>query len=95
MGPVFRSVNRHGHVGGSLTGHSVGQVVKAAAAAAGLEPDTVGAHSLRAGFVTSAVEAGKRIDRIAATTGHKSDKMIRVYTRVSDAFADAACEGLL
>ena len=30
-----------------------------------------------------------------ATTGHKSDKMIRVYTRVADAFADAAADGLL
>ena len=55
----------------------------------------VAARSLRAGFVTSAVEAGKRADRIAATSGHRSDRMIRVYTRVSDAFTDAAAEGLL
>ena len=94
-GRVFRSVNRHSGKGGSLTGHCIGRIVKAAAGRAGIDATTVGAHSLRAGFVTSAVEAGKRVDRIAATTGHRSDKMIRVYTRVSDAFTDAAAEGLL
>ena len=85
----------HGRINGSLSGHSIGRIVKAAAARAGINAATVGAHSLRAGFVTSAVEAGKRLDRIAATTGHRSDAMIRVYTRVSDAFEDAAAEGLL
>lgn len=94
-GRVFRSVDRHSRVGGSLSDRSVARIVKESAASAGLDAETVAAHSLRAGFVTSAVEAGKRTDRIAATTGHRSDRMIRVYTRVSDAFTDAAAEGLL
>jgi site-specific recombinase XerD len=94
-GPVFRSVNRHGHVGGSLTGRAVADVVKVYARKAGLEPSDFSGHSLRAGFVTSAAERGKRAERIMDHTGHASPAMVRVYTRRADAFADHAGEGLL
>ena len=69
--------------------------MKAYAARAGLEASEFAGHSLRAGFVTSAAERGKRAERIMDHTGHKSVAMVRVYTRRSDAFADHAGEGLL
>ena len=56
---------------------------------------SIGGHSLRAGFVTSAAERGASAERIMEHTGHQSVAMIRVYTRRSDVFADHAGAGLL
>ena len=66
-GPIFRPVNRHGHLGASaLSGWAVGEVVKRCAEAAGLDPGRFGGHSLRAGLITSAAEAGVHPTEIAA-----------------------------
>jgi site-specific recombinase XerD len=94
-GRVFRSVDRHGHIGGSLSGRAVADVVKGYAKRAGLDPAAFGGHSLRAGFVTSSSERGAKADRIMDHTGHHSVAMIHTYTRRADAFADHAGEGLL
>ena len=94
-GPVFRSVDRHGNIGKSMSTRTAANVVKAHARRAGSDPAEFGSHSLRAGFVTSAAEKGSKVDRIMDHTGHRSHAMVRVYTRRSDAFADHAGEGLL
>ena len=94
-GAVFRSVTRHGRIGGALSDQAVSIVVKCYAAAAGLDPSDFSGHSLRAGFVTSAAERGARVERIMDHTGHASLAMVRTYTRRVDAFADHAGEGLL
>jgi site-specific recombinase XerD len=94
-GRVFRSVDRHGHIGGSLSGRAVADVVKGYAKRAGLDPAAFGGHSLRAGFITSSSERGAKADRIMDHTGHHSVAMIHTYTRRADAFADHAGEGLL
>jgi len=94
-GRVFRSVDRHGNPGESLSTRTVAEVVKQHARRAGLDPAEFAGHSLRAGFVTSAAERGARAERIMDHTGHRSVAMVRVYTRRADAFADHAGEGLL
>jgi site-specific recombinase XerD len=94
-GPVFRSVDRHGRIGESMSARAVAEVVKSYAQAAGLDPSAFSGHSLRAGFVTSAAERGARAERIMDHTGHRSVAMVRVYTRRADAFADHAGGGLL
>jgi integrase len=94
-GRIFRAVNRHGRVADSLSTHAVGELVKQAAKRAGLDPADFAAHSLRAGFVTSAAERGASAERIMDHTGHQSAAMVRVYTRRADAFADHAGQGLL
>ena len=71
------------------------KIVKEYAERAGLDPALFAAHSLRAGFVTSAAERGRRPERIMDHTGHRSAEMVRVYTRRSDVFQDHAGEGLL
>ena len=63
-GPVFRAINRHGHVSGVLTAQSVALIVKHYAEAAGLDPRVFAGHSLRAGFLTSAAEAGADVLRM-------------------------------
>jgi site-specific recombinase XerD len=58
-GPVFRSINKAGHIGTeALTDRTVADLAKRYAEAAGLDPDQFSGHSLRAGFLTSAAEAG-------------------------------------
>ena len=94
-GKLFRSVDRHSNVNGSMSTKAVGNVVKDYAERAGLDPADFGGHSLRAGFVTSAAESGKSTERIMDHTGHQSAAMVRVYTRRADAFTDHAGEGLL
>lgn len=93
---LFRPLNRAGRVAGErMTDQQVARVVKQYAALAGFPVADFAGHSLRAGFVTSAAERGRRAERIMDHTGHRSVAMVRVYTRRSDAFADHAGDGLL
>ena len=47
----------------------------------GFDPATFGGHSLRAGFVTSAVKRGANLIKITDVTGHKSLDMLKTYSR--------------
>ncbi|MCR9093366.1 MAG: site-specific integrase [bacterium] len=94
-GCLLRRVDRHGNVGESLGDRAVGEIVKRLAKRAGLDPARFGGHSLRAGFITSAVDRGARVDRVMDQTGHRTAAMIRTYTRRTDAFEDHAGAGLL
>jgi len=90
-GPVFRRINRHGHIGGKrLTAQSVALVVKRAAAAVGLDPDPLAGHSLRAGLATAAAAAGVSERAIMAQTGHRSVTMLRKYIREGSLFLENA-----
>lgn len=50
-------------------------------------------HSMRSGHVTSASDRGVPTHRIKAATGHKSDAMIGVYSRVSDKTRNSSLKG--
>ncbi|SBW05059.1 Integrase/recombinase xerD homolog [uncultured Alphaproteobacteria bacterium] len=81
-GPVFRPVDRHGHVAETrLSGKAVAVVVKTRAEAAGLDPARYSGHSLRAGLATSAAAAGVPTYKIRQQTGHASDAMLGRYIR--------------
>lgn len=72
-GPIFRPVNRHGTVSHeALSSRAVSIVVKRSAERAGLSPDRMSAHSLRAGFVTTAAANGASERSISTQTGHRS-----------------------
>ncbi len=95
-GPLFRSVDRWGNLGARAEGRTVDRTVKRYAKAAKLDGAvTFGAHSLRAGFITSASKQGRPADRIMDHTGHKTHAMIRAYTRNEDLWRDHAGAGLL
>ena len=54
------------------------------------------AHSLRAGFCTTAVEAGKDLDQIMQVTGHAKVDTLMGYVRNSKLFTErSAGRGLL
>jgi site-specific recombinase XerD len=88
-GPLFRSVSRWDHVSdGAVSGEAVSQIVKRAGEAIGLDPSTLGGHSLRAGFVSD-MDRHHVPDRvITAITGHKSTAMLSTYSRPRFLFAD-------
>ena len=95
-GPVFRAVDRYGHLrDGRLSGRAVARIVKRCAAKAGLDSSQFSGHSLRAGFATSAAVAGVPERAILKQTGHKSTKMVRRYIRDGQLFRDNPVVGLL
>lgn len=95
-GPIFRPINRGGRVvNAMLTAESAAQVVKDAAKRAGLDPAAFGGHSLRAGFLTSAAEAGASIFKMMDQSRHKSVETLRGYVRAADAFTNHAGEDFL
>lgn len=95
-GPIFRSLNRHGHIANQrLSGEAVSAIVKHRAEAASFDPNAYSGHSLRAGLATSAVIAGVSTLSIRRTTGHASDVMLARYVRVGDLFTDNAAGAVL
>jgi integrase len=88
-GPLFRRIDRHGHLNGrALHRDSIGAIVKRAAEAAGLDPAIYAGHSLRAGLCTQAYMNGARELDIMRQTGHKSLETVRKYIRGRGLFRD-------
>ncbi len=51
-------------------------------------------HSLRAGFVTTAIENGASTEAVMNQTGHKNANMVRRYTRHTDIYTNNAVKDL-
>jgi site-specific recombinase XerD len=78
-----------------LAARNVAAIVKQGATKLGFDPAAFGGHSLRAGFVTSAVKRGANLIKITDVTGHKSLEMLKTYSRDAEAFVGHAGAGLL
>lgn len=95
-GFLFRAVTKHGHIGqAALSPDAVAIIVKKQAEAAGLDPSRYSGHSLRAGLVTSAAQAGVSANKIRQQTGHTSDAMLARYIRDANIFVDNAAGAVL
>ncbi|MCJ2036130.1 site-specific integrase [Methylobacterium sp. J-068] len=103
-GPVFRPVSRSGHVRGlgspaaapsRLTTHAVAGIIKRYAQAAGFDAATFAAHSLRAGYITTAAEHGADLARIMDQSGHRDPRTVVGYIRRANAFKDHSGGGFL
>ena len=70
-------------------------IVKAYAGRLGLDPAAFGAHSLRAGFLTSAARRGASVFKMRDVSRHKSMDVLQAYVRDADLFRDHAGAGLL
>jgi integrase len=89
IGPLFRAMDRHGHIrSGPLSGIDVARVVKKLAIRAGFDPGKYAGHSLRAGHATSAATAGASERSIMNQTGHRSVQMVRRYIRDGNLFRE-------
>jgi integrase len=90
-GALFPGRGASGH----LVPAMVGQVVKKGVRLIGLDPAGYGAHSLRAGFVTAAAEAGMPETLIMQRTGHRSVQTVAKYVRPASVFSvDALARAL-
>ena len=87
-GPVFRPINRHSQMSDKrLSDKAVGLIIKNIASALGLDPEAVGGHSLRAGFITDQYAAGTAEAVIMKRSRHKSHAVMAGYRREADMFA--------
>ena len=90
-GALFRRMNRFDQVTDhGLCAASVALIVKQRVRDAGLNPEQYSGHSLRAGLVTSAAQAGVSSWKIRQQTAHKSDVMLQRYIRDSQLFQNNA-----
>jgi site-specific recombinase XerD len=89
-GALFRRVLVSGQLGPRLSDQSVNLMIKRYAQSVGLAAEGISGHSLRAGFVTSAVRAGASLVSIQRQTGHASLDMLARYIRELDLFTGNA-----
>lgn len=95
-GPMFRPITRHAHVtADALTGDAVSVLLRERLEAAGINPEAYSGHSLRAGFATSATQAGISTLKIRQQTGHAFDAMLARYIREGELFTGNAAAVLL
>jgi integrase len=88
-GPLFRAVDRYGNVSARhLSPEVVALVVKERAVAVGMDASRFSGHSLRAGMVTSAANAGVDTWKIRRQTGHTSEATLQRYIRSGEQFAE-------
>jgi site-specific recombinase XerD len=73
----------------------VAEIVKGYAEHAGYDARVFSGHSLRAGFVTSALAAGADILRVMDQTRHKEVRTLKAYDRRAKAFKGHAGEVFL
>lgn len=89
-GPLFRSF-KNGRLRANRTqDRTVAEVVKAAAAAAGLDPARLAGHSLRSGLATSAARRGVSERAIMAQGRWKNVNVARRYIRRGTVFSENA-----
>ncbi len=90
-GPIFRRITPSGILTNDrLGGASISAAVKTAAKRLGISSAAIGGHSLRAGSVSSAADAGASLAALQATTGHKQLGTLMGYIRTRDRFASSA-----
>ena len=93
-GPIFRRIRK----GDKLTSErisdkAVALIVQAAARRSNIVLDLAG-HSLRSGFITSALEAGAGEREVMNQSGHKSVTVMRSYNQRQSALQDNAASKL-
>jgi integrase len=73
----------------------VADFIKRYCVAAGLDASTFGAHSLRAGYITTAAERGADLARIMDQSGHRDPRTVVSYIRRANAFKGHSGSGFL
>jgi site-specific recombinase XerD len=95
-GPLFRAIDRHGNMlPNALSTRSIAAIVKKYARSIGLDAEQFSAHSLRAGFITSAAKSGAGLFKIMDVSRHRSVETVRGYVRDAELFEDHAGQAFL
>jgi integrase len=91
-----RSIKKGGLVTSDrLSDRSVAQIIKLRAKAAGFDSTMFSGHSLRAGFVTSALHHGADILRVMDVTRHREVSTLKTYDRRAKASKQHAGDAFL
>jgi integrase len=85
-GAIFCNCLNEVATGKPMLGNRITQVVQELAGAIGLDAERYGAHSLRAGFATTALANGAGEIMVARQTGHASLDTLRTYERSRNLF---------
>ena len=94
-GDIFRRFYRGESIGEeAMTAQYVSTVLKRHAENAGLDPEEYSAHSLRAGFITQAIRAGKPERRVKEHSGHASWETFNRYVEEAGTFQDNPAEDI-
>ena len=94
--PLFCGMSKAGRLSGlGLSDKAVARLVKAAAEAAGLDPEHYSGHSLRAGLATAAGDQGAGLADLMRQTRHKSTDVALGYLRPADLWRNNVTEGML
>lgn len=95
-GPLFWRIDPQGRVvEAAMSDRSVARLIQKYAGRVGLNPDSVGGHSLRAGFLTEASRSGARLAKMQEVSRHKKVEVLLGYVRSVEMFDDHAGEGFL
>ena len=85
----------HADTHSRLTTQAVADIIKHYCTAAGLDASTFGAHSLRAGYITTAAERGADLARIMDQSGHRDPRTVVGYIRRANLFKGHSGSGFL
>lgn len=95
-GPLFWKIDPQGRVvETAMSDRSLARLVQRYAAKIGLDPETVGGHSLRAGFLTEASRSGATLAKMQEVSRHKRLEVLLGYVRSAELFEDHAGAGFL
>lgn len=95
-GPLFYQIDPQGRLTDEpMSDRSIARLIQKYAGRVGLDPETVGGHSLRAGFLTEASRNGATIAKMQEVSRHKKVEVLLGYVRSAELFDDHAGEGFL
>lgn len=95
-GPLFYQIDPQGRLTDKpMSDRSIARLIQKYAARVGLNPDMVGGHSLRAGFLTEASRNGASIAKMQEVSRHKRIEVLLGYVRSAELFNEHAGEAFL
>ena len=95
-GPLFLQIDPQGRLTDqTMSDRSVARLVQRYAEKVGLDPETVGGHSLRAGFLTEAARNKASLAKMQEVSRQKKVEVLLGYVRSAALFEDHAGEGFL
>jgi integrase len=78
-GKLFRGVHGRATLTTGMCGDAIHKMIRRRISAIGLDPEVFGAHSLRAGFMTQAAQAGVTLGDAMAFSGHRNSQTAQHY----------------